>query len=172
MGMLGTSRHTARLARASLVMVALAGALITACGDDDDDGRGGDHDGGQAGSGGSDAGQDAGMRCDARGCWVSLDKFQSESLNCPDTYAAAQEKWAPDPDMCVTQFFPCKGLDGVGYQYGFTGDNVQCYYDKTGELVGALRTSDHGLNTLAGNVPNPTCYTGPDCSEEMDGGTR
>ena len=164
----GTVRHMAIPSRATLVMVAwLASVLAGACGDDDDghvpDG------GGQAGTGSSDAG-DAGMRCDERGCWITLEKFQSASLNCPDTLAAAQEEWRPEPGKeCVTAFFRCGGFDGAAYQYGFTGDNVQCYYEG-GELVGGLRTSDHGPSTLAGDLPAKSCYGGPDCDEEMDGG--
>jgi hypothetical protein len=77
----------------------------------------------------------------------------------------AQSEYQQGPgEDCVYAFFECGGLDGAAYQYGFTGDNVQCYYDDDGALVGGVRTSDHGPSTLTGEVPEDRCYNGPDCN--------
>jgi hypothetical protein len=97
---------------------------------------------------------------------VTLAVFQAEALNCEPTYAMAQSEYqrAPGED-CASAFFECGGLQGAAYQYGFTGDNVQCYYDDGGALVGGVRTSDHGPSTMFGEVPEPRCYAGPDCGD-------
>jgi hypothetical protein len=118
-----------------------------------------------AGPGLGGSGNDGGLPgCDARGCWVSLEEFQAASLNCEPTYNGAQDTHAPTPgEPCVSAFFSCDGLSGVAYQYGFTGDNVQCYYGDNDELVGAVRTSDRGPSTLSGRIPAAQCYGGPSC---------
>ncbi len=176
----------------------IASLMLVACSDDADDGAGkaagsagmagatggsiagmsgttggtGGAPGATGGTGGST--DDAGTTCDERGCWVTLEAFQAESLDCAASYRAAQTAYQEQPGAdCTYAFFSCGGLDGAAYQYGFTGDNVQCYYDQDGALVGAVRTSDHGPSTLAGEVPSPGCYAGPDCSDGdagVDGG--
>lgn len=131
-------------------MLAFAVSLV-ACGDDD--------------GASPDAGNDAG-NCDARGCWVPLETFQGASLNCAETYAMALAEYQNEQGNCTYAFFTCEALRGAAYQYGFTGDNVQCYYDDDGALVGGVRTSDHGLSTLTGDIPTTSCYEGPDCDSD------
>ena len=108
------------------------------------------------------SGNDAGD-CDGGACRVDLEEFQNAALNCPETYEAAEDEWVNTADDCVYAFFECEGLQGAAYQYGFTGDNVQCYFDDSGALVGGIRTSDHGQNTIAGELPAVSCYGGPIC---------
>jgi hypothetical protein len=81
----------------------------------------------------------------------------------------AQSEYERKPgEDCASAFFECGGLRGAAYQYGFTGDNVQCYYDDDGALVGGVRTSDHGQSTMTGEVPEERCYAGPDCGAVGD----
>ena len=160
--------------------IVLAVALLGCSGDDDDSpgsmagttagesGTSGGSGSGGAGSGGSGGGSagSGGGGCSVGECPVSKEVFQAESLNCPDDYDAAKDELRHEPgEACSSAFFECGGLQGAAYQYGFTGDNVQCYYDDAGELVGGVRTSDHGFNTVFGERPSPGCYTGPSCDD-------
>jgi len=170
----GTTGHSFLIACG--LSIALASA---ACSGDDDAssgsagttaGQGGATGGAGAGTGGSDAGLAGsggiGSDCDVRGCWVSKEAFQAEALNCPDDYDAAIDELAEQPgEDCTSAFYDCGGLKGAAYQYGFTGDNVQCYYEAGGELVGGYRSSDHHAGTIFGEVPEPRCYTGPVCED-------
>lgn len=140
-----------------VLALVLAVALV-ACGDDDNSSQE------------TDAGHDSGAQCEARGCFVPLADFQSGSLKCPETYAAAMTEFQNTPAQCVYAFFNCgDDLRGAAYQYGFTGDNVQCYFDDSGALVGGVRTSDHGASTLSGDIPAVSCYVGPDCNDDDAG---
>jgi hypothetical protein len=176
MAMFGTSfrRSCGRLARGVALALALA---FSACSGDDDDlpgsmagttaGESGTSGGvGASGSGGAGSGGAASGQCNEQGCLVSKEAFQSEALNCPSDYDAATEEFQEQSGQeCKHAFFECGGLKGAAYQYGFTGDNVQCYYDDAGELVGGVRTSDHGSSTVFGERPSPGCYTGPSCGD-------
>ena len=107
--------------------------------------------------------------CEAPGCDApaesALDAFQRQSLNCPETYAAALAEVEAATE-CHSALYECEGYDTYAYEYGFTGDNVRCHYAEDGVLVGAVRTSDHGTDTVAGDVPEMACYAGTDCPEE------
>jgi hypothetical protein len=149
------------------VWVLSAALTLSGCAGDDEGGTAGNAGSGTTGGTGGDGDGDGDAgRCEDRGCWVSLAAFQAEALHCESTYALAQSEYAQGAgEECLSAFFECDGLQGAAYQYGFTGDNVQCYYDDDGALVGGVRTSDHGPNTVAGEIPDVSCYGGPDCGD-------